>query len=1071
MRILLADSGKTLFTFCIITMPHWRCPTCNKTFTSTDRFDVHIKGKRNAKCRRFYEKHPASWPNGVYDARRGARIPIPGNEANPTRTHYTSQPAPPGPQGVPPAALEVPNDHPNQPIPPPNDGFLSENDDSMAQMNGDFSDLEDDLPDFGNDGAAPVVILPQTEPNSSAKDEFEEYLARAKKGFVDLPPHMTAAIDLCEILDKAGADLALYDRLIEWHLSNLQATKKITFKALMKKLQDRYNTKQLLPKSVPTTLPACGTKVNVPCIDYVAARIDLLTEPQVKDSDWLFRDGDPRKGPCPDSEWVEIRDINTGLAYRETWKHMVGDKPQTDSGRWIVPDPLIFYMDSCTTGSFMNLSLELVKFTSGLLKRDARNKDYCWRNLGAVPQYVASKTKAKAYIADSGHTDAADYLTDSDKDDISQDSGYTIPSLDDEEYLDDDEKGTMPTIQAQNLHHILRIILAGYKKVQDAGGIEWDFYYKGKLYELQLVPYILFIKGDSVEQDKHCGKYGSKGKGIKSLCRHCLCPAEETDMPYAEHPRKTQPMIAELVQQNDDEALKNMSQSKIWNAWYPLRFGLHNDWGVHGATPLEALHWINLGMFGYTRANLFNQTGKGKLGQAFNNVATHIGWLLQRQSDKEYPRTKFTNGVMKGKLMGHEHTGLILDLAAACRCTGGRKVLLEDSKHMKVQEFFPNKKWVDDWLMMLETQLETEQWLKKDAVSVEEVKRSGPKFREIMSMNKVIGKREEGMGNKTFNFHGTQHMHEEILNFGTAEGLNTVSDEEHHKKDKKSAGKTQKRPKTFEIQSMTQIENRRTIETAVAELKGRVRWHYKERKRELCEKTTLATDGEPELSGVLCNILYDFVLDDWCCNLETLMAKKKKYVYPQPMLVLLQDMAGTVAEWLEPLPVRSELVLPGGQTYRASPHSFGKAWYDWGLFSYKDESTGEKMVLPAHIKAIVDLRRMKMEANRTKYEPTIYLIVETVKTNQAQNELEIASDLFTPYLKCKRRIPGSQSWERTTQIWPLDRLLGPTCVIPDVGNKNPNAFLMVAPMKIWGDILSLWINGEHTKEFEEPQVN
>ena len=134
--------------------------------------------------------------------------------------------------------------------------------------------------------------------------------------------------------------------------------------------------------------------------------------------------------------------------------------------------------------------------------------------------------------------------------------------------------------------------------------------------------------------------------------------------------------------------------------------------------------------------------------------------------------------------------------------------------------------------MMLETQLETEQWLKKDAVSVEEVKRSGPKFREIMSMNKVIGKREEGMGNKTFNFHGTQHMHEEILNFGTAEGLNTVSDEEHHKKDKKSAGKTQKRPKTFEIQSMTQIENRRTIETAVAELKGRVRWHYKERKRE-----------------------------------------------------------------------------------------------------------------------------------------------------------------------------------------------------------------------------------------------
>ena len=90
-------------------------------------------------------------------------------------------------------------------------------------------------------------------------------------------------------------------------------------------------------------------------------------------STFFFRFG---KFLVPQCKTYEMRDINTGLAYRETWKRMVGDKPQTDSGRWIVPDPLIFYMDSCTTGAFMNLSLELVKFTSGLLNRDARNKDY-----------------------------------------------------------------------------------------------------------------------------------------------------------------------------------------------------------------------------------------------------------------------------------------------------------------------------------------------------------------------------------------------------------------------------------------------------------------------------------------------------------------------------------------------------------------------------------------------------------------------------------------------------------------------------------------------------------------------
>ena len=113
---------------------------------------------------------------------------------------------------------------------------------------------------------------------------------------------------------------------------------------------------------------------------------------------------------------------------------------------------------------------------------------------------------------------------------------------------------------------------------------------------------------------------------------------------------------------------------------------------------------------------------------------------------------------------------------------------------------------------------------------------------------------------------------------------------------------------------------------------------------------------------------------------------------------------------------------------------------------------------------------MEMRGNRTKCEATIYLIVETVKLNMDATEQAINSELFTPYLKCKRRVPGSQQWERSIQVWPIDKLIGPCCVIPDVGNRNKNAFLMVRPMKEWGDILSLWIMDEHTKKFEEPQA-
>ena len=530
--------------------------------------------------------------------------------------------------------------------------------------------------------------------------------------------------------------------------------------------------------------------------------------------------------------------------------------------------------------------------------------------------------------------------------------------------------------------------------------------------------------------------------------------------------RKTQSAIAELVRIGDEEGLKAISQNPIENAWHQLRFGLHNDEGIHGATPLEILHWIQLGMFGYTRENTFSQTGKGILGQKFNECATHVGWLLQRQSDKSFPRTKFSNGVMKGKLMGHEYTGLVLNCAAAFRCKKGRKILLEDVKHLKKQTFFPNKKWVDDWLMLCETQLQMEAWLKKDSFSVEEVKRSGVKFREIMSMNKVIGKREKGMGNKTFNFHGSIHCYLDILHFGPPKVVNTHGDERRHKKDKGDAKRTQKRPKTFEKQSLERIEDGRVIERGNAELVGRKTWNYYRTKREISHDTGLK---EPKLSGVKALVRWDYSQEDWTWTLKTDMKQKKKYVFPPFVRECVQDVAGNVEEYVEPLPSHSELHLPGGQVYRASPHYQGKAWCDWGLFKYEDQSTGEESILPAHIRSFVDLRDIG-NGNRTQYKPGIYLIVETVRSNGAQQETEIASEIFVPYLKNHRRIPHTQRWERHVHCWHLDRLIGPTAVIPDVGNSNPNAFLLVRSPKQWADDLSAWINEEHTKEFEGSQV-
>jgi hypothetical protein len=50
-------------------------------------------------------------------------------------------------------------------------------------------------------------------------------------------------------------------------------------------------------------------------------------------------------------------------------------------------------MDGCVTGFNENLSMELMKFTLGIFNAKARDKEYTWRNLGAVTQFQKVKPK------------------------------------------------------------------------------------------------------------------------------------------------------------------------------------------------------------------------------------------------------------------------------------------------------------------------------------------------------------------------------------------------------------------------------------------------------------------------------------------------------------------------------------------------------------------------------------------------------------------------------------------------------------------------------------------------------
>ena len=48
-------------------MSSWYCPTCRRTFKTTNQFDRHLNVKKNSRCKLFVRNNPSSEPVGPYE--------------------------------------------------------------------------------------------------------------------------------------------------------------------------------------------------------------------------------------------------------------------------------------------------------------------------------------------------------------------------------------------------------------------------------------------------------------------------------------------------------------------------------------------------------------------------------------------------------------------------------------------------------------------------------------------------------------------------------------------------------------------------------------------------------------------------------------------------------------------------------------------------------------------------------------------------------------------------------------------------------------------------------------------
>ena len=874
------------------------------------------------------------------------------------------------------------------------------------------------------------------------RDDWANYEHRGRK-FPPFTKEQLQAIKLLAILRNSKASGGVYDEVMQWHFRengevhmHEMASSRffMTRNALYKSLKERYNRTTGYGIVSEIVLPSRKTRVRMVTNDIAKVMQSLLTRPENKAKDYLFYDQNPFKRPPKDLEY--IGDLNTGRCYSETYDALIED-PERE-----ILLPLVVASDGTALGQFSCFELTRFQIALGILTREAREKEYNWGTLGWIPNIPSDKSHGKRAFVDSGHADSTRYSA----------------------QLDHDEGliGVQADIhKTQDLHHMLSFVLKGLKELQKTGFL-WDLYYNGKLYKDVLFrPFVAFMRVDTKEADAFCASYQNRNANVAQLCRECHCPTNESDDHLRTDRAKTQTEIAKLVQKKDLTALKDMSQHCILNAFYDIQFGFHNEMGVHGACPMEMLHQVYLGIFKRVRDVFFEQLGPtSKSSAQIDVLATLYGELYGRQSDREWPNTRFPKGIRAGKLNGKKYTGVLLCLLSAIRCDDGRKIL---EKRPKWRELGV----VDDWIMLLETLLEWQGWLNSAKMMKSDVQRSKLKHRYIMYLVRKVANRKEGMGLKLVKFHGIKHMHEAILNNGVPLEYDTGCNESHHIDTKKASQLTQKDLAKVEEQTAERMLEMEVLALAQAEIGGKWMCDYRLGRAVEHDNSDLRHKTRTFLGGTAYYMSQDGQTGEYSLRAERADKKKvEDLLVEDDLCKFVIGLEAMVKQYIGSLPLYS-CYTRNGHIFRGDFNYRGNIWRDWVVVNW-----GRDGKLPNRIYGFVDLRGLPNDLQgprRVSYgglgnvKPAIYGIVEA--TEEGCENLQ-GTELFDLLSTDVGGFTDGVVSNLKFYLADVDTFEEPCVVVPNVGGPN-NCYFWLEPKARWAELFVQWLRSPHNLDEQE----
>ena len=184
------------------------------------------------------------------------------------------------------------------------------------------------------------------------------------------------------------------------------------------------------------------------------------------------------------------------------------------------------------------------------------------------------------------------------------------------------------------------------------------------------------------------------------------------------------------------------------------------------------------------------------------------------------------------------------------------------------------------------------------------------------------------------------------------------------------------------------------------------------------------------------------------------MKQKWRMKYPPSIHKILTKIANDVAVEIPELALYTEYRTGSGDIYRASPYYLGKAWNDWALCDFG----GSDNIFPCQIYAYIDLRKLP-ENHDSGLKPGIIALVEKATISTSYTERN-KSELFEPFYKIMEYPDdGDKNGKERKQMIYIDvkQIIEPICMIPDMGNKTPGAYLMITAKEEWADGFEQWL--------------